>query len=97
MMAELVEVTVTGDDSTSDSLLPLAGGNAEDYDLTLVFPNNCPSDLNSDGIVNINDLLIVLSDYGCIGAGCAGDADGDALVGIGDILEILAVYGMSCY
>jgi len=76
---------------TADGVSPVV------RDLTLVFPNNCPSDLNSDGIVNINDLLIVLSDYGCIGAGCPGDADGDAVVGIGDILEILAFYGMSCY
>ena len=66
-------------------------------DLTLVFPNDCFTDLNSDGVVNINDLLIVLGDYGCISANCAGDTNNNGVVGIDDILTILGTYGDSCY
>ena len=66
-------------------------------ELTLVFPNECFSDLNQDGAVNINDLLIVLADYGCIASNCTGDTNNNGVVGIDDILVILGTFGNSCY
>jgi len=51
-------------------------------------------DIDGDGIVGINDFLILLSEWGpcevpCPPA-CAADLDGDCVVGIGDFLTLLA-------
>ena len=73
------------------------GTSPQAKNLTLVFPLDCEGDLDGDGLVNINDLLIVLSDYGCIGDGCEGDSDNSGVVGIEDILNVLAAFGDSCY
>ena len=53
----------------------------------------CPAtaDVNGDGVVNVNDLLIVLGDWGpCIG--CQSDLDGDGIVAVNDVLALLAAW-----
>lgn len=47
-------------------------------------------DVNCDGVVNIQDFLMVLSNWG---VGSDGDADGDGLVGIADLLVVLGEWG----
>jgi len=70
-------------------------------DLGFVMVNhqlNCPTDLsagdaNSDGIINVTDLLLVVRMFGlCPGdrSRCPADLDGDGLVGIADLLILLA-------
>ncbi len=51
-----------------------------------------PGDLNGDGIVGIDDLLALLSQWGPCG-GCSGDIDGSGDVGVDDLLALLANYG----
>jgi hypothetical protein len=66
---------------------------AEDFDtseygVALLTPG-IPGDVNGDGEVNTQDLLMLLSDWGeC--AGCPTDLDGDGFVGTADLLELLA-------
>ena len=52
----------------------------------------CPSDVDGDGLVGINDMLQVLGDWGC-GACPDSDIDNDGLVGINDFLLVLADWG----
>lgn len=49
----------------------------------------CDGNLNGDGVVNIDDLLIILSDWG----GTGGDANGDGQTNIDDILVVLGNWG----
>ena len=50
-------------------------------------------DLNQDGIVDTNDLLNFLSQYGGIGDDLTGDLDGDGAVSTTDLLELLSTWG----
>ena len=54
---------------------------------------NCDSDLNADGSVTVNDLLIVIAQWSTEGP--LGDVDGDREVGVDDLLLVLQSWG-SC-
>ena len=57
----------------------------------------CPGDFNSDGMVNLTDLAIVLANFGSTSAGWGqGDADGDGHVDLLDLQEMLVHYETSC-
>jgi len=55
----------------------------------------CPGDFNYDGVRNISDLLMFLSDLGCSSA-CVADFNGDDTVNTADLTGFLTVYGTSC-
>ena len=55
----------------------------------------CIEDLNSDGIVNLQDLLYILSEFGC-SSSCETDISQDGYVGVDDFLAILGAYGTTC-
>jgi len=73
------------------------GTNPQAIGLTLVFPNNCPEDINGDGLVAVDDILTLLSSFGCTGSNCVGDLDGDDVVGVNDILTVLSAFSTSCF
>jgi hypothetical protein len=52
-------------------------------------------DLDGDGVVGVNDFLILLGAWGPCGdcAGCPADLDGDCQVGVNDFLILLAFWG----
>ncbi|MCI0366150.1 MAG: dockerin type I domain-containing protein, partial [Phycisphaerales bacterium] len=55
-----------------------------------------PGDLTGDGIVNIDDLLALLSDWGSCPAPstvCPADLDGDGSVNINDLLMLINNWG----
>ena len=52
----------------------------------------CPADLNNDDVVDVSDLLEVLSEWGACGA-CPADINGDGLVAVGDLLAVLDAWG----
>jgi hypothetical protein len=52
----------------------------------------CGADANNDGQINVVDLLVVYSEFGCVGA-CAGDVTGDNLVSVLDIVAVLLNWG----
>ena len=47
-------------------------------------------DVNGDGFIGIDDLLLMLSQWGVCN-GCAGDLDGDNMVGVNDLLLLLSL------
>lgn len=55
----------------------------------------CPTDLNNGGFVDVTDLLLFLTDYGCM-SGCTADFNGDDIVNVNDLLIFLTSYGDSC-
>ena len=55
----------------------------------------CPTDLNGGGFVDVTDVLIFLTDYGCL-SGCTADFNGDGIVNVTDLLLFLTTYGNSC-
>lgn len=66
--------------------------------LTLaVFGNSIIGDINSDGVVNLADLAMLLSNFGESGVGYAdGDVDRDGDVDLGDLALMLSHFGESC-
>lgn len=55
----------------------------------------CAGDLNSDGIVNIMDLLDLLVQYPCSML-CTTDLTGDGILDTVDLLYFLSIFGSSC-
>jgi hypothetical protein len=56
------------------------------------YADECPGDVNDDNVVNVSDLLQVLSDWGAC-PGCASDINGDDFVDIQDLLTLLGDWG----
>ena len=55
----------------------------------------CPGDLDRNGDVDLDDLAVLLGDFGCT-AGCAGDVDGDGDSDLTDLSLLLANFGTTC-
>jgi len=50
-------------------------------------------DANGDGHVGVEDLLLVIGDWGCGGFFCQGDVNGDLLVNVDDLLLVIGNWG----
>lgn len=57
--------------------------------------NDCPADLDNDGVVATNDLLLILASFSCT-LNCAVDLNGDGVTSSLDLLILLAAYGDYC-
>ena len=55
----------------------------------------CVGDLTGDGIVSVEDMLFLLSDFGCM-TDCNADVDLDNAVTISDLLQLLSAFGEPC-
>jgi len=76
-------------------LLPLGGDVNCDGFVSGAELAPCSSDINQDGITAIDDLLGLLSEFGCM-SDCTQDVDGNGLVSSADLLILLAAFGMEC-
>jgi hypothetical protein len=56
---------------------------------------SCSSDINGDGIVTVADILLILSEFGCMSS-CESDVDGDGYVNVYDLLFLLSMFGEVC-
>jgi hypothetical protein len=52
----------------------------------------CAYDLDANGTIGNGDVVVLLSNYGCIGD-CEGDLNNDGIVSVLDLLEILTAVG----
>ena len=77
--------------------LGVCGGDCE-YDLNNdgVCDPLCPADISGDGAVTVQDLLLVLSEFGC-SVSCENDVTQDGYVAVDDLLLILGAFGSTCY
>ena len=57
---------------------------------------DCSADLNNDNSITVSDLLLVLSEFGCLISCEDTDVNGDGLTSVSDLLEILSVFGTIC-
>ena len=59
--------------------------------------NTCANDVNGNGAVDVADVLLVLSDFGCA-TDCndATDVDGDGGITVSDVLALLSSFGQDC-
>ena len=58
---------------------------------------SCAADLDNDGFTNTSDMLILLTEFGCM-AGCGvADLNEDLVVNSSDILIFLTFFGSSCF
>lgn len=57
---------------------------------------SCPGDLNGDNVVTVADLLVFLSDFGCVNMPCPGDANNNGLTNVEDLLVLLAAFDEPC-
>jgi hypothetical protein len=69
---------------------PTTFGDVEDYTLIIVEGQAEPADINGDGVVDVQDLLIVLADWG--GTSGPADINGDGVVDVQDLLLLLAAW-----
>ena len=56
----------------------------------------CISDLNDDGLSDVQDLLLFLADIGCIGVDCVADFNDDGATDSQDLLLFLPGFGQTC-
>lgn len=52
----------------------------------------CPADLNGSGVVDIDDLVIVITNWGNLGG--RGDANVNGVVDIDDLVLVITAWGM---
>jgi len=57
---------------------------------------DCLTDLSDDGAVTVQDLLLVLSEFGCVFS-CENDVNQDGNVTVDDLLLILGAFGSTCF
>lgn len=55
----------------------------------------CVGDLNSDLLVSVADILVMLGEFGCIND-CINDLSGDGAISVDDLLSLLANFGIDC-
>jgi len=67
-------------------------GRSDEADLTLTIAESNPGDINGDGVVNTEDLLLLLAAWGDC-PGCPEDINGDGVVNTTDLLILLANWG----
>ena len=58
--------------------------------------DDCLEDLNGDGSVGLQDLALLLANFGTIGNVTQGDIDGDEDIDLQDLSLLLAVFGLAC-
>ena len=56
-------------------------------------PPSCPEDINQNGTVDFQDLLVLLSAWGPCDASCPGDFDANGSVDFQDLITLLSAWG----
>jgi hypothetical protein len=66
--------------------------NADSVVLRVNFTGTCEGDGNGDNLINIDDLLMVINNWGAVGAN-EGDLNGNGIVDIDDLLLVVGGWG----
>jgi len=74
----------------------IAGGQSEDVNgdgRPDECPLACPGDIDSDGVVNVADMVAVIAAWGPCDAPCLEDVDDDGFVSVPDLLLVIVWWG----
>jgi len=88
-----VSGTLSGQWGTGSFVL----GEPELFEFTASFTTastDCPADVNGDGVVDLNDLNLVLVNFGQETS--EGDTNGDGFVDLNDLNAVLVAFGTTC-
>ncbi len=77
-------------------LKSLDGSETQDYTESFNVISTCPSDINGDGTVDINDFLSFNSAFGSSCDGCPEDINQDGIVDINDFLALNSAFSNPC-
>lgn len=80
-------IAVTTDAASPDASVAAIG--SWSFELRIVDP--CPEDLTGDGLINSDDLFVLLGDWGTAGSGS--DLNGDGTVNSDDLFQLLGAWG----
>ena len=84
------EITVTATSGTDDTKTAAITTTTA---IQMPPPPPTPWDVNGDGIVNIQDLVLVASEFGQSGESLKGDVNGDGTVNIQDLVLVASHFG----
>ena len=94
LIPDIDVVIVNARDIANDGSIAAVGaypdGAKRPYLLTPM-PSN-PADINGDGTVNVDDLLLVIGSWGPCSK-CPADINGDGQVGVDDLLAVISAWG----
>jgi hypothetical protein len=75
-----------------EGLLDYGAGLHAEYTFTYDYTRlDCSADLNGDGVINVQDLLMVVGAFGNVGG--PEDINGDGIVNVTDLLLVIATWG----
>ncbi|MHC4991199.1 MAG: peptidase associated/transthyretin-like domain-containing protein, partial [Planctomycetota bacterium] len=55
--------------------------------------DECAADVTGDNVVDVDDLVAVILDWGCMGPDCLADVNGDEVVNVDDLVEVILEWG----
>lgn len=61
----------------------------------LTLSMHCTADVNQDGVIDLGDLAMLLSNFGCT-SGCTVDLTGDGITDLSDLAAMLSAFGQPC-
>ncbi len=81
-------------DNGVNDVCDIANGTSEDSNgdgIPDECENNCPGDADNDGDADVDDILVIISQFG--GGAGSGDVDGDGDVDVDDLLQVISWFG----
>jgi hypothetical protein len=79
-----------------DGTSPILFGYHEESPFWAYRGGECPGDIDGNGIVEIRDIVILLSQWGCPFEPCSADIDGDGDVALSDLALLLSNFSEYC-
>jgi hypothetical protein len=58
--------------------------------------SDCPEDLNQDTLIDIQDYLMIVGDFGKVCTCCPGDLDQNQSIEVNDYLMVVGKFGQVC-
>ena len=84
------DATLLGSNICTNTPNQIAGMYTDDGNNTIC-GSDCPSDINGDGFVNVNDLLTIIDQWGL--ANSPADINDDGIVNVSDLLMVVSNWG----
>ncbi len=81
--------------NTREEIQPFGGLLPSGADWVVLVDCSC-ADTNGDGVVDLADLAVILSNFGGSGALADGDVTGDGTIDLFDLARVLAEFGTTC-